>query len=100
MPFRMRKIGLCALAVSLLCGCSEVSHKIVGVWEATGGPTPITITFQPDGTYKTEAPSADGPVITTGEYRKEGNTVYMNGQHELSLTVHLESDNLGETESG
>jgi hypothetical protein len=91
MTERNRGAMLGVLAVALLYGCGH-SHSIVGSWDIKGGPGPATITFQPDGNYKTQATMPGRQSSTFGPYRLEGDTLTLQTPQPRTASLRWISD--------
>lgn len=79
-------VGFAVLVSLLLMGCG--GNKLVGTWDATGGPVAMKYTFGPDGSMKVlvslPLPTGTAEFTALGKYTIEGENVTTVGE---SVTV-------------
>lgn len=82
---------LSCLAI-ILAGCAGRSRSVVGTWDITGGPSVATMTFQSDGSFKTEATMRGRHSTMTGQYEQQGEKVTFKTRTPRTATIRWNSD--------
>lgn len=62
--------------LAALAGCAP-KNTVVGTWDASGGPVPVTQTFKADGTFESSASMGPASLSVTGTYKVNGEQIEM-----------------------